>query len=193
MGGKLGASADTGAESTDTHTDTHTETATATDTDTATNTETDETTAHASTDPHTDPPTHDRLSSIRLEGLSNFSSGLFVLDVAHLPTGCGSWPAFWLTAEGGWPMHGEIDILESINRQSTAKTALHTSGNCSMQRVPDDAKSGTWDEAFGVPDSITGEPKQTHVQARNCYVWAPGQWANQGCVTVGQKGTLGTP
>jgi beta-glucanase (GH16 family) len=38
--------------------------------------------------------------SIRLEGNRRFNRGLFIVDVRHMPTGCGSWPAFWLTDEG---------------------------------------------------------------------------------------------
>ncbi len=31
--------------------------------------------------------------SIRLESKKTYSSGLIVLDVAHMPFGCGTWPA----------------------------------------------------------------------------------------------------
>lgn len=36
-------------------------------------------------------------NSIRLEGLRRFNRGLFILDVRHMPAGCATWPAFWLT------------------------------------------------------------------------------------------------
>ena len=48
--------------------------------------------------------------SVRLEGKTRYNRGLFVLDLRHLPTGCGVWPAFWLTDETDWPDHGEIDV-----------------------------------------------------------------------------------
>ncbi len=35
--------------------------------------------------------------SVRLEGLRRFNRGLFILDVRHMPAGCATWPAFWLT------------------------------------------------------------------------------------------------
>jgi len=50
--------------------------------------------------------------SIRLEGKRRFERGLFILDVRHMPDGCGVWPAFWLTDEDAWPWNGEIDVLE---------------------------------------------------------------------------------
>ena len=50
--------------------------------------------------------------SIRLEGKRRFERGLFVLDVRHMPDGCGVWPAFWMTDEDAWPWNGEIDVLE---------------------------------------------------------------------------------
>lgn len=48
--------------------------------------------------------------SVRLEGKTRYDRGLFILDLRHLPTGCGVWPAFWLTDEDVWPKHGEIDV-----------------------------------------------------------------------------------
>jgi hypothetical protein len=35
--------------------------------------------------------------SVRLEGKRRFNRGLFIIDVRHMPSGCGTWPAFWLT------------------------------------------------------------------------------------------------
>ena len=49
--------------------------------------------------------------SIRLEGKRRFNRGLFIMDVRHMPTGCGVWPAFWLTDEANWPVNGEIGTL----------------------------------------------------------------------------------
>lgn len=50
--------------------------------------------------------------SVRLEGKKRFNRGLFILDVRHMPDGCGVWPAFWMTDEAAWPRNGEVDILE---------------------------------------------------------------------------------
>ena len=108
--------------------------------------------------------------SIRLEGKRRFDRGLFVLDLAHMPAGCGVWPAFWLTDEANWPDNGEIDIVEGVNQQSVVKTALHTSESCSMDaQVPSYKKTGVWDSATGIPDTWTGQPNyKNKVEADNC-------------------------
>lgn len=134
--------------------------------------------------------------SIRLEGKTRFNKGLFILDVHHMPAGCGVWPAFWLADERVWPNHGEIDILESINAQTVAKTAMHTGKECSMYSyVSLYDKTGTWDNASQIPESISGTVNNVSiVQADNCWVHAPHQWRNQGCVAVSsENGTLGAP
>ena len=56
--------------------------------------------------------------SVRLTSNKSYQSGLFVLDVAHMPGGiCGTWPAFW-TVGPDWPNQGEIDIIEGVNDQN---------------------------------------------------------------------------
>lgn len=132
--------------------------------------------------------------SIRLEGKRRFNRGLFILDLRHMPAGCGVWPAFWLTDEANWPVNGEIDIVEGVNYQSVAKTALHTTKGCSMDDVPQGVKSGGWDEAVGIPDRATGIPDMTLRYATNCFVYDPRQWLNQGCVAVDTDGgSIGIP
>ncbi|GFH44916.1 hypothetical protein CTEN210_01390 [Chaetoceros tenuissimus] len=132
-------------------------------------------------------------NSIRLEGLRRFNRGLFILDVRHMPAGCATWPAFWLTDEPNWPINGEIDILEGVNTQSKAKTALHTTKGCDMNDVPLGVKTGDWDTAVGVPKQ-NGDLDMTVREARDCYAYDEHQWLNQGCVeTEAEDGTLGEP
>ena len=132
--------------------------------------------------------------SIRLEGKRRFNRGLFIIDVHHMPTGCGVWPAFWLTDEDNWPVNGEIDIVEGVNFQSMAKTALHSTKGCSMDDVPIGVKTGIWDSAIGIPDKKTGIPDMSIRSATDCFVYNTKQWLNQGCVAVETEGgTLGEP
>jgi hypothetical protein len=104
------------------------------------------------------------------------------------------WPAFWLTDEANWPVNGEIDIVEGVNYQSVAKTALHSTNGCTMADIPLGTMSGGWDTAQGIPDAKTGIPDMTLRYAKNCFVYDPHQWLNQGCVAVDvEGGTLGHP
>ena len=53
---------------------------------------------------------------------------------------------------------------------------------------------GEWDSAVGIPDKKTGIPDMTPRYARNCFVYDPHQWLNQGCVAVEKSNhTLGGP
>jgi hypothetical protein len=124
--------------------------------------------------------------SIRLEGKRHFNRGLFILDIDHVPSGCGVWPAFWLVDEQHWPTNGEIDIVEPINGDDIATTSLHTTDSCTMyQHVPPFVKTGTWSVAEGVIDRYTLLPDNySRVPADNCYGYAPHQWINQGCVAM---------
>jgi len=132
--------------------------------------------------------------SIRLEGKKRFNRGLFIIDVRHMPVGCGTWPAFWLTDEANWPVNGEIDIVEGVNFQTEAKTALHTTKGCDMFDVPGGTMTGTWDTAVGIPNRKTGIPDMTFREAKNCFVYDPHQWINQGCVAIDNDGgSLGIP
>jgi Glycosyl hydrolases family 16 len=111
-----------------------------------------------------------------------------------MPAGCGVWPAFWLTDEENWPVHGEIDIVEGVNYQSVAKTALHSTKGCSMYDIPIGTMTGGWDTAQGIPNSKTGVPDMTLRYAQNCFVYDPHQWLNQGCVAVDTFGeSIGQP
>ena len=132
--------------------------------------------------------------SIRLESIQRYDRGLFIIDIRHMPTGCGVWPAFWLTDEAHWPNNGEIDIIEAVNYQSDAKTALHSVEGCTMENAPLGTMTGIWDEAQYVPDIWTGLPDATKRPARDCFVYARHQWLNQGCaVTNSDGGTIGGP
>lgn len=69
-------------------------------------------------------------SKINTQGNREFQYGRIEVK-AKLPTGKGLWPAFWMLGsnikEVGWPLCGEIDILEYVGKEpETIFTTLHT-------------------------------------------------------------------
>ncbi|KAK1228831.1 hypothetical protein PQX77_008126 [Marasmius sp. AFHP31] len=46
----------------------------------------------------------------------------------HVPTGCGTWPAFW-TNGSAWPFDGE---LEGVHDYSANQATLHTEASCTL-------------------------------------------------------------
>eukprot|EP01039_Chlorochromonas_danica_P011075 gene11075-12334_t len=107
--------------------------------------------------------------SVRLESKDRYTHGLFVIDLMHMPHGCGTWPAFW-TCGSDWPNNGEIDIIEQVHDETVNLQTLHTSPNCAM---PD------WSSA-----SFTGSWAST-----NCDVYANN---NAGCSIVGNANSFGS-
>ncbi|KAF2199689.1 hypothetical protein GQ43DRAFT_419682 [Delitschia confertaspora ATCC 74209] len=101
-------------------------------------------------------------ASVRLESKGTYSHGLFILDLEHMPGGtCGTWPSFWTYGQDGqWPASGEIDIIEGVHTSTTNGMSLHTTDGCS---VGNSLMAGS-------------------VKTPNCYIRAPGQSANTGCL-----------
>eukprot|EP00727_Mastigamoeba_balamuthi_P000469 m51a1_g10419 putative endo- -beta-glucanase (513) ;mRNA; f:87135-88923 len=110
-------------------------------------------------------------ASVRLESKKTYTTGLFVLDMNHMPTGCGTWPAYWMCGPK-WPEGGEIDIIENVHRATTNMVTLHTQQGCDQSGQPADAITGSW-------------------STRNCWVKAPGQSENTGCGIANPPNTYG--
>nr|ODN88974.1 hypothetical protein L203_02380 [Cryptococcus depauperatus CBS 7841] len=74
--------------------------------------------------------------SVRITTKSLFQGGLFIIDMALMPWGCGVWPAFWtLGYEGNWPETGEIDIVEGVQAMTNkirAEIGRHTTAGCAL-------------------------------------------------------------
>ncbi|CAK0892080.1 unnamed protein product [Prorocentrum cordatum] len=123
--------------------------------------------------------------SVRIQSKAVYNEGLFVLAVDHIPTGCGTWPAFWMYGEDDahtWPRWGEYDIIEAVHTDTRAKTTLHTRQNCDQSSVHEGLDfTSSWALGSG-PDP-----------ANNCYIGAEGwgQWFNQGCSQEGPQDTVG--
>ncbi|CAE6434589.1 unnamed protein product [Rhizoctonia solani] len=65
-------------------------------------------------------------NSVRIQSRKQWSTHVEILDVRHMPQGCGSWPAYWTTNTNNWPAAGEIDIIEGVNDQAPNAATLHT-------------------------------------------------------------------
>lgn len=93
--------------------------------------------------------------SLRLHSRESWTHGLFIVDLAHMPTNVyGTWPAFWALGGGTWPAQGEIDIIEFTNNVPNNLMALHTSPGCSVAGA---SESGTLLSAdCGIDGGITG-------------------------------------
>ncbi|RYO92954.1 hypothetical protein DL764_008056 [Monosporascus ibericus] len=73
-------------------------------------------------------------ASTRVNTKNKYTKGLFIADIAHMPSStCGVWAAYWSFGDG-WPGNGEIDIIEGVNRNRSSTYTLHTSEGCSFQQ-----------------------------------------------------------
>ncbi|KAI8983364.1 concanavalin A-like lectin/glucanase domain-containing protein [Trametes punicea] len=79
----------------------------------------------------TTPTVSNYRKSIRITTQYNYTGGLIVLDAVHMPTGCGTWPAFWSNGPN-WPAGGEIDMVEGVNDYTNNQVTLHTNPGCTM-------------------------------------------------------------
>ncbi|THH33258.1 hypothetical protein EUX98_g900 [Antrodiella citrinella] len=71
--------------------------------------------------------------SVRIISRNAYDEALIILDLQHMPEGCGTWPAFWsLSQQGPWPNGGEIDFIEGVNLDTQNLASLHTTPECTM-------------------------------------------------------------
>jgi len=101
--------------------------------------------------------------SVRISSAKSYSAGtLIVADIAHVPSGCSVWPAFWLVGKADdWPNSGEIDIFEGVNNSPVNAMTLHTAEGCKVTNLTT-AYSGT-------------------LETEDCWVNNPNQGNNVGC------------
>ncbi|KAK2461705.1 hypothetical protein APHAL10511_006168 [Amanita phalloides] len=86
---------------------------------------------HAVMRVETTPNVTNTRQSIRITTQSHWNGGLFIMDAVHMPTGCGTWPAFW-TNGPTWPITGEIDIIEGVNDYTNNQATVHTGIGCTI-------------------------------------------------------------
>ncbi|TDL28915.1 glycoside hydrolase family 16 protein [Rickenella mellea] len=79
----------------------------------------------------TTPQVSGNRKSIRITTDNTYTGGIFILDAVHMPTGCGTWPAFWSNGPN-WPAGGEIDIVEGVNDYTNNQATIHTNPGCTI-------------------------------------------------------------
>ncbi|KAF8609501.1 putative laminarinase [Ceratobasidium sp. AG-I] len=76
-------------------------------------------------------------NSVRIMSKKKWDTHVQIMDVRHMPQGCGTWPAYWTTDVVDWPSAGEIDIIEGVNDQGPNAATLHTTSNCTQPATRD--------------------------------------------------------
>ncbi|ESZ93101.1 hypothetical protein SBOR_6531 [Sclerotinia borealis F-4128] len=94
-------------------------------------------------------------ASTRVSSNKAYTHGLFIADVAHMPEGCGTWPALWSFGPD-WPSRGEIDVIEGVNAGTTNQMTLHTSKDCIISNSGSDAGTTHVDANCNAGEGKTG-------------------------------------
>nr|POE49415.1 endo-1,3(4)-beta-glucanase [Quercus suber] len=115
-------------------------------------------------------------NSVRLTSNKAYDTGLIIIDLEHMPVGCGTWYVFVhvphdIARANGAQACVLDDIIEGVHDQATNDMTLHTNPGCTI----------TNNNAF------TGS-----ISTSNCDVNAAGQGTNQGCsITTTNTNTYG--
>ncbi|PSS37199.1 hypothetical protein PHLCEN_2v970 [Hermanssonia centrifuga] len=99
---------------------------------------------HAIMSVETTPTVASVRQSVRITTQFTYTGGLVIMDSVHMPTGCGTWPAFWSNGPN-WPAGGEIDIVEGVNDYTNNQATIHTNPGCSMPSSSSSALNITGD------------------------------------------------
>lgn len=81
--------------------------------------------------------------TVRIHANELYDSGVFIMDVAKMPSDQTTWPSFWLrgdtttSTDKTWACYGEVDIIEGINGGNQNHCTIHTNTTCSQQNVHD--------------------------------------------------------
>lgn len=107
----------------------------------------------------TTPQVANTRQSVRITTQYVYTGGLVIMDSVHMPTGCGTWPAFWSNGPN-WPAGGEIDIVEGMSPFSVPDFGLLTDvRSCRRERLH--KQSG----------DHSHEPGLYYLELKLCYTW----------------------
>ncbi|KAF9229529.1 glycoside hydrolase family 16 protein [Gyrodon lividus] len=106
----------------------------------------------------TTPTVQNNRMSVRITTDQTFTQGLVIMDAVHMPTGCGTWPAFW-TNGPNWPNNGEIDIVEGVNNYTSNQATIHTGVGCSI--------TSSNSAALGISGTVVGGTDCSAAQSNN--------------------------
>ncbi|CAE7094276.1 unnamed protein product [Rhizoctonia solani] len=96
-------------------------------------------------------------NSVRVISNKQWDNHVEILDVRHMPQGCGTWPAYWTTSSTvTWPNDGEIDIIEGVNDQGPNAATLHTTSGCTQPFTRDQTGTTTSTDCNWQVNSNTG-------------------------------------
>lgn len=97
--------------------------------------------------------------AVRIHGKKRYTGGMVIMDAVHAPTGCGTWPAWWMNGDN-WPYGGEIDIMEGVNAFSQNQISIHTGSGCRIPSNTNDMQTGTlttgWFDSYNCASYETG-------------------------------------
>lgn len=72
--------------------------------------------------------------SVRITSNNKYNSGLIIMDASHMPTGCGTWPAFWMVGPD-WPAGGEIGMYIYYLNENCSTDVRQTSSKACMSKA----------------------------------------------------------
>ena len=98
-------------------------------------------------------------ASLRFESKDEYGAGTLFVMRGKVPTACGTWPAYWTTVRNGWPVGGEIDIVETAGPLDVIHSTLHTGPappSCFIDysRMPDGYAPGPQQNCYSDPSAI---------------------------------------
>jgi len=97
--------------------------------------------------------------AVRIHGKKRYTGGMVIMDAVHAPTGCGTWPAWWMNGDN-WPYGGEIDIMEGVNAFSQNQISIHTGSGCRIPSNSNDLQTGSlttgWFDSYNCAAYETG-------------------------------------